>query len=217
MALMPKPQECSGCPLYGTGMGFSRPEGSGSLGVMIVGEALGENEEKDGLPFRPYAQSGSMLERLLRLCGYSRSQFTVWNVVACRPPKNWLDGAPYEAGAISQCQTHFRRVYDNAKPRVILAMGGVATRALTGESGKSRGVKYLRGYWFNTPWGWVLPTFHPQFLMRGEKRMIGVVAHDMKKAVVGASDMLRGREPAVAPVNYIQEARVVIADDDIPF
>lgn len=212
---MPKPVECSGCPLWGNGLGFSRPEGSGSLGVMIVGEALGENEEKDALPFRPYAQSGSMLERLFRLCGYTRNQFTIWNTVACRPPKNWLDGAPYEAGAIEHCRRHFQTVYGLAKPRVILAMGGVATRALTGESGKSRGVKYLRGYWFSTPWGWVLPTFHPQFLMRGEKRMIGVVAHDLKKAVVGANEMLRGRVPEVAPVNYILEENAI--DQDIPF
>ena len=58
--MLPKPASCDGCPCPGEG--FSRPEGRGTLGVLIVGEALGEH---DGLPFRPNAPAGSVLERAL--------------------------------------------------------------------------------------------------------------------------------------------------------
>lgn len=141
-----KPPECSGCPLFEKGAGFSVPEGKGTLGVMIVGEALGEHEWREGLPFRPYAPAGSLLERTIKSVRFDRQQFTIWNTVACRPPKDWLDGAPWETEAIEHCRIHFDRVRATARPKVILALGNVALRALTGEAGEKRGVGYLRGY-----------------------------------------------------------------------
>src|ERR1700744_2852497 len=99
-----KPASCSGCPLALHGSDFTQPEGTGALGVMLVGEASGENEARDQLPFRPYARAGQILERTLRRLGLSRQQFPLTNVVRCRPRNNWLEGAPYEAEAIAHCQ-----------------------------------------------------------------------------------------------------------------
>src|SRR5579864_7627929 len=104
-----KPQECLGCPLYGSGKGFIQAEGQGSTGVLILGEAGGENEEADGLPFRGYAESGSVLNRALALAGYTREQFTLYNILGCRPPNNFLSGASYEFQAIDHCQVHLDR------------------------------------------------------------------------------------------------------------
>lgn len=53
---------CNTCVGRFWGDKLAVPEGSGSSGVMLFGEALGEHEEKDQLPFRPYAQAGSLLE-----------------------------------------------------------------------------------------------------------------------------------------------------------
>lgn len=78
-----KPQECRGCPLEHDGTGFAIPDGTGSLRVLILGEALGPNEAKDGLGFRPYAPAGSVLERAFRSCGFSRPQFVIFNIVNC--------------------------------------------------------------------------------------------------------------------------------------
>jgi uracil-DNA glycosylase family 4 len=240
MPLLPKPAECTGCALYGNGMGFSRPEGTGSLGVACFAEALGEDEERDGLPLRPYAQAGSMFQRILKMCGYDRAMFTLYNVVNCRPPRNWLEGASYEAAAIAHCRVHRERVIDAVKPRVIIALGGVALRTLTGEAGEKRGISYLRGYILPALKGYraadvpcpdcngsakpgcflcegsgvmktdvptysdiyVMPTFHPSFIQRGEKRMIGVVAHDIKKAVDLSQQLLHGRKPERKPITY---------------
>lgn len=240
MPLLPKPAECRSCALYGNGLGFSRSEGIGTLGVMMMAEALGEEEERDGLPLRPYAQSGSMWERIIKMAGYTRDQFILWNVVNCHPPKNWLDGAPWEASAISHCRVHRERVIDATRPRVIVALGGVACRTLTGESGEKRGISYLRGYLHKALRGYrqeklpcveckgvmglscflcngtgfdlqtvpdfsdiyVMPTFHPSFIQRGEKRMIPVVVHDIKRAVDLAQQLLHGRHPERKPVIY---------------
>lgn len=145
---MKKPDSCQGCPLYEKGFSFSIPEGTGSLGVLIVGEALGDHESREGLPFRPYAPAGSVLERVIRASRLDRKQFAIWNVVACRPPRDWLEGAPWEYGAIEHCRRHFTPVVERYRPRVIMALGGIALRAITGLAGKNQGISMLRGYTF---------------------------------------------------------------------
>lgn len=181
-----RPPECRGCPLDEIAMGFSQPEGNGTLGVFIFGEALGEHEARDGKPFRPYAQAGSLFERVIKMCGFSREQFRIFNIVNCRPPKDYLDGAPWELGAVNHCMVHRDRAIREARPKVILALGGVPLRYLTGHAGKSRGVSYLRGYvmpsldWDGIP---VISSFHPSFIKRGKQSFINVLAHDIRKAV----------------------------------
>src|SRR5258706_9143874 len=102
--VLPKPIECfepTPCPLALLDKeGFSQPEGTGVNRVAIIGEALGLNERRDGLPFRPDAEAGGLLEDIFRKGGYDRQQFCLWNVVACQPIKNKLDGADYEQQAI---------------------------------------------------------------------------------------------------------------------
>lgn len=78
-----RPKECVGCPLYSIGSGFMEPEGTGTNGVMIVGEALGEQEARDGLPFRPSAPAGHVLETAIRNNGTDRQQYVLTNIVRC--------------------------------------------------------------------------------------------------------------------------------------
>lgn len=178
--LLPKSECPVDCPLYGDGLGFSRPEGGGALGVLIVGEALGRNERNDGLPFRPYAEAGSVLERAIRRAGFTRDQFVLWNVVACRPPENELEGKPYEAAAIDNCRRHFDRVVSTYRPRAILALGNVALRALTDLTD----ISSVRGFVLESRYGIPLvASFHPAFLRRGQMRYFGVLIRDMQLAV----------------------------------
>ena len=88
-----KPSSCEGCPIASHGTDFTQIEGTGSLGVLIVGEASGEMEARDGLPLRPYAPAGSLLERTFKRMGLSRAQFSLTNCLRCRPRNNWLAGA----------------------------------------------------------------------------------------------------------------------------
>ena len=113
---MLKPDSCIPCPLYNISDGFSEPEGQGTNGVVIIGEALGYNEFLDGLPFRPYAQAGSKLEEVFKLVAKetsrpcSRSQFKLYNIVNCHPPGDKLAGASYENEAIRCCSSNVDRV-----------------------------------------------------------------------------------------------------------
>jgi uracil-DNA glycosylase family 4 len=145
-----RPPSCEGCQLQHRGTDFSQVEGTGSLGVMIVAEASGELEARDQLPLRPYAPAGSLLERTFRRMGYSRQQFSLTNTLRCRPPNNWLSGAPYEFSVLNKCRPNLDAAIRDRRPRAILALGDTALRELTGEAGEARGVTHLAGY--------VLPT-----------------------------------------------------------
>jgi len=175
------------CPFPADVMG--QPEGSGSIGVLVLGEALGDTEARaGGLPFRPGAPAGSILERAIRRAGFSREQFVVFNTVPAQPPRNWLEGAPYEADAIAWGRPFVDDVVSRFKPRAILALGGVALKAATGVCGEYRGISHLRG--------WVLPSrhgipvvgsYHPAYLRRGAMGLLSVLMHDLKLAVAVAA------------------------------
>ena len=191
--LLPKPDNpcrvCN-CPLYGSGMGFSQLEGSGSNGVLVVAEALGEHEERDGLPLRPYADAGSVFQEATRLVGEDRGAFALTNVCRCRPPGNVLEGAPYEMAAIGCCQGLLDEAVRLAKPRCILALGGIPLRTLTGLTGPKRSVTQIRGYVLESPrYGVpVVATYHPSFIKRGAPALTPVFMRDMRTALRVARD-----------------------------
>jgi uracil-DNA glycosylase family 4 len=190
-------------------LGFSNLEGSGTNGVLVVAEALGEWEEIDGLPLRPMAPAGSVFQKALRWQGLDRSEFTLTNIVRCRPPKNWLDGAPYEREAIDHCRTYLDAVISERKPRCILALGGIALRELTGMSGEKRTISHLRGFVLNSRYDIPLvPTYHPAFIVRGANHLLGVVIRDVKLAtrVAAISAPVDATQYALSPTpNEVRE------------
>ena len=189
------------------------PEGTGSCGVCIVGEASGANEEKDCLPFRPYAEAGGVLERAFRLLPrtsnrpgevavFDRSQFLITNCVWYRPPNDYLEGAPWEYDAISFCRPWNEKLFRERQPRCFLALGGVAMRELSGMSGHRQGILLTRGFPVKSRYGIpVVGTYHPSYLRRGAKDedkesgariegaagrgmdLLGVLIHDIQLAV----------------------------------
>jgi uracil-DNA glycosylase family 4 len=186
--MLPRPIECAGCCLNDKAAGFSNPEGKGTIPLLIVGESLGEHEARAGLPFRPEAPAGSILERVFRMCKFDRQQFRIANTIQCQPPRNWLEGAPWEQGAISHCQIHRNRIINEMQPKAILALGGIALRTLTGHVGHHRGILMLRGYPIKAldrdiP---VIGGYHPIFLREGKIKWINVLCRDLKHAVAVA-------------------------------
>lgn len=196
-----KPSTCSGCPLHELypNSGFMQPEGAGTNGVMVFAEALGEHEERESLPLRPHAPAGSIFQYILRSQGWDREQFILSNMLWCRPgPKNYLKGAPYEYEAIEHCQQYNDHLVATRRPKVLLALGDIAMRTLTGHVGKKQGISMLRGYIlhsqkYNLP---VVATWHPSYLIGrsdeqvergtgggGGKKHLGTVVRDIALAL----------------------------------
>jgi len=130
---------------------------------MIVGEAPGEQEDREGEPF--VGKSGQLLDNMLRAIGLSREagppekQAYIANAVKCRPPGN-RNPTPQE---LSACEGFLVRQVELVQPKVILAMGAVAVQSLLGSTepiGRLRGkVHRYRG----VP---LIVTYHPAYLLR---------------------------------------------------
>lgn len=198
MILRAKPDSCRGCMCDTHGTDFSAVEGTGSLGVMLVGEASGEHEQREGLPFRPGAPAGGVLTRILRNMGLSREQFFITNILRCRPRNNWLEGAPWEYSAIMHCRPNLEDAIARLKPRCIVPLGGTAMRELSGMAGSAQGIGHLAGYvvpYSRKVHSWgekgvadsydappVIGNFHPAYLRRGKASHQGIFARIIKRA-----------------------------------
>jgi len=177
-----QPESCKGCPLYDdkVAIGFMRPEGTGSSGVLVIAEALGEREANESLPLRPNAPAGSVFQGIIRrIAGLDRNQLLLSNTLWCRPGnRNWLDGAPYEYAAIEHCQQYNGKLIQDRRPRTIVTLGAIPTRTVTGMVGYNQGVKLIRGFILKSsrpeyqvdgqsiP---VIASYHPSFLLRASK------------------------------------------------
>lgn len=104
--------------------------------LMLVGEAPGASEDREGLPF--VGASGRLLDSLLEGIGLAREQVFIANVLKCRPPEN-RDPRPDE---VSNCSPWLERQLELVDPAVVVTLGNFATRLLRGDPapiGKVRG------------------------------------------------------------------------------
>ena len=125
---------------------------------MLIGEAPGEQEDKQGEPF--VGQAGKLLDSMLRSIGLSREKGVfIANVLKCRPPGN-RDPEPDEA---AMCDPYLKRQIALVKPRIIVVLGRIAAQNLLQTEtpvGKLRGkVHEVEG----VP---VVVTYHPAYLLR---------------------------------------------------
>lgn len=203
--MLVKPKECVGCPLFTLGTGFARTRGEGKTGVLVVAEALGEDEARLGQPL--VGRAGTTWDRIVGrtkdpdtgLQLDSNTALLHGNVVNCRPPDNILVGAPYEHGAITHCSGYLDDTIRTFKPKAILALGNTALRRLTGHWG----IETLRGYIFETRYGPVIPTYHPSYIQRGKWNLARIVQLDLLRAIEvarkGSGLFLRKKQYQVAP------------------
>ena len=184
--MIPKPASCVDCSIYGDGQGFIQLEGTGSVPLMIVGESAGFHERRDGLPFRPNAQIGSVLHKTIQRLRLNRSQFTISNLIHCQPPGNYLANTSYEYGAINSCREHLDREVATYKPKVILACGNLVFKHLSGLTGRKLDAHSVRGYVFRSsrfPEVLLVPTYHPGFIRRGNLALQELFMKDFLKAM----------------------------------
>ena len=130
--------------------------------VMIVGEAPGRDEDREGRPF--VGRAGVLLDKMFDAIGLSRTSdapadaLYITNVLPWRPPQN-RDPSPEETAMMLP---FLARHIELAQPEMLVAMGNHATFALLGK----RGITRLRGGWAEWRGLPVLPMFHPAFLLR---------------------------------------------------
>jgi uracil-DNA glycosylase family 4 len=111
--------------------------GNADADLMLVAEAPGHNEDKQGLPF--VGQAGRLLDELLSEVGLARGDVFLANTLKCRPPDN-RDPLPQE---IDACQDYLFRQLELIEPRVVCTLGNFATKLLRGDA--ATGITRLHG------------------------------------------------------------------------
>ena len=124
-------------------------EGPLNAGLFVVGEAPGFNEDKEGKPFR--GASGMLLDRLLASAGLEREGVYLTNLVKCRPP----EGRSPKPAEINACRPYLMAQLAAVDPRVVVALGDLASRALTG---RKESVSRIRGRVVPLDGRYVFPT-----------------------------------------------------------
>jgi uracil-DNA glycosylase len=147
--------------------------GSIDAQLMFVGEAPGADEDARGEPF--VGAAGQLLTKIIQATGLSRAEVYIANILKCRPdtPGQSYGNRKPTPEEMATCIPYLHEQIDLIRPKVLVALGGVAVEGLLG---KTLGITKLRGQWQEYRGTPLMPTFHPSFLLRsqslGDKRKV---------------------------------------------
>ena len=154
-----------GCALQQTAMNLVFADGNPLSSIMLIGEAPGEDEDRQGKPF--VGASGQLLDKMLGSIGLDRTTTYISNVIFWRPPGN---RSPTDA-ELAACLPFVERHIALVKPKILVLLGGVAAKTILRTKD---GITRIRGRWVDyRPVGEnsgdvipCLPVYHPSYLLR---------------------------------------------------
>ena len=150
--------DCTRCKLHTMGRRqIVFGVGSPNADLMFVGEAPGRDEDIQGEPF--VGRAGQLLTKIIEAIGLTREDVYIANVIKCRPPENRNP----EPDEVETCEPFLFRQIDIIKPKVVVALGTFAARALLRTLDP---ISRLRGRVYDYRGAKLIPTFHPAYLLR---------------------------------------------------
>jgi DNA polymerase len=156
------------CDLKKTATNLVFGDGNPNAAIMLVGEAPGAEEDRQGKPF--VGLSGQLLTRIFESIGLTREKdLYISNVINWRPPGNRQPTSQ----EIAACLPFIKRHIELVNPKILILVGGTATKALLSDK---EGITKIRGKWFEymSP-GLKAPIkmtaiYHPSYLLRSPSR-----------------------------------------------
>jgi uracil-DNA glycosylase len=180
-------QDCRRCELWKQATQAVPGEGARHARIMLVGEQPGDEEDLQGRPF--VGPAGRMLDKCMETAGLKRAEVFVTNAVKhfkWEPRgKRRLHQKP-NLLEINACNIWLQLEIERIKPRVLLALGATALRALLGrtltiDAGRRQSLQHASGVR-------VLASYHPSAILRAE----GEGAANLKAALI--ADLKRARK-----------------------
>jgi DNA polymerase len=150
---------CTLCALHRTRTQTVFGVGRRDAELLIIGEAPGADEDRQGEPF--VGRAGKLLNAMLRAIGLDREDVYIANILKCRPPNN-RDPAPAEATA---CTPYLMRQIELLRPRAVLAVGRIAAQHLL-QSDQAIGRLRGKALTFGPGRIPIVVTYHPAYLLR---------------------------------------------------
>lgn len=164
--------ECKRCALWENRKNAVIGRGNKSADFMLIGEAPGEEEDRQGRAF--VGKAGQLLSMALSAMGIEDDKYYICNVIKCRPQNN---RTPYEE-EIESCMPYLDKQIDMVKPKVIVLLGNTAAVSLIKKNIK---ITQQRGTWDVYKGIPVMMTYHPAALLRDESKKIDMW-RDLKNA-----------------------------------
>lgn len=156
-------------PLADAGTNVVISRGNPGAKLLIVGEAPGPEENIKGKPF--VGRAGQMLDKILEAAKFDpEKDVYITNSVFRMPPGT--DGKAFRKPTSEEIEYYRPYVFDIIQlvdPAIILLTGNVASESVLGKTGITK----LRGQWFEQNGRWIMPIFHPSYLLRNPSREPG--------------------------------------------
>ncbi|RKL64294.1 uracil-DNA glycosylase [Thermoanaerobacteraceae bacterium SP2] len=162
---------CTDCLLHSSDSCTRKVPGEGCLNspLMLIGEGPGFDEDKLAKPF--VGRAGQLLTTILNKLGINRQKVYISNVVKCRPPMN---RTPF-VKEMKACSRNLELELTFIAPKVIIALGSVPLNYFKPNSSIMR----ERGKWIYTRGFWVMPTFHPAYILRQQGKALNKTKWDV--------------------------------------
>jgi uracil-DNA glycosylase len=153
-------KDCPRCtPLVASRTQVVFGDGHPQAEIMLVGEAPGFYEDRQGKPF--VGAAGRLLDQLLTEVGIQRRDVYIANIIKCRPPNNRNP----RAEEIDNCKPYLLTQIDMIRPKVVCTLGNFSTQALLG---KKVGITKVRGQAFAMGNYTLIPMLHPAAALHRE-------------------------------------------------
>ncbi|KVV40734.1 DNA polymerase [Burkholderia ubonensis] len=157
-ALAARVADCTRCRLCEKRTNTVFGVGDREADWMLVGEAPGENEDKQGEPF--VGQAGKLLDNMLQSLSLERgANVYIANVIKCRPPGNRNP----EPDEVARCEPYLQRQVALVKPKLIVALGRFAAQTLLKTDASIASLRGRVHAYEGVP---VIVTYHPAYLLR---------------------------------------------------
>jgi len=157
-----------GCALKKTAINLVFGDGNPNADIMLIGEAPGADEDRQGKPF--VGMSGQLLTKAFKTAGFEREKdLYITNTVFWRPPGNRQPTTQEIQACLPFTQRHIAII----NPKLIILVGGTAIKALLKTS---EGITKLRGTWFDYTSPYqnhpikMTAIYHPAYLLRSPGR-----------------------------------------------
>ena len=164
-------KDCTRCMLSSSRTQVVFGEGDPSARLFLIGEAPGAEEDRTGRPF--IGRAGELLAKIIEAIRLSREQVYISSVIKCRPPGNRTP----EQNEINTCKPFLFQQIQAIRPSIICTLGSVATNTILGIN---EPISKSRGKFHDFHGIYVMPTFHPAYLLRNQKDK-KLVWEDMQK------------------------------------
>ncbi len=156
-------------PLAKAGTNVVISRGNPQAKLLIIGEAPGAEENIKGKPF--VGRAGQLLDKILQAAEFDpENDVYITNSVFRLPPGE--DGKAFRKPTEEEIKYYRPYVLEIVKfidPAIMLLTGNVACQSILGKTG----ITSLRGQWFQIDGRWVMPIYHPSYLLRNPSREPG--------------------------------------------